>query len=389
MNAFAQERGHKVCQNIGVGKCDNPKCSLNCHAWWAHKTFRCLERFCSTLSASYIKLCGSLKMWDGATIADHKKARERLQTDLRKWEKQTGGVFRVLLCSHPTAIDRLHYDVVAYTSVSLSMARKVLKAAWTGRPRSVHKVEEIVNLDGWLKYCLKDVKRQEHEYVYLLERGKLLKQLYGCPQFGFSKAVQKEIWEELCREAHGDKRRTYYEMLENAPLRFECRKALVEMVTFILENNPSVYELKSRFRDDVRYVHVDLLKECAGLRQKRGRYEFDAVLGVPLPPSNPTERTLWERGTGQSSKDLIETFAQAASKAVMRTANKRQTEPNYRGLGFYSQCEGLTMEHIREKRELIVDGNVPAINNKLSLSPSTYTEPADLPEILRRPVARE
>jgi hypothetical protein len=389
VNVFAQERGHKVCQNIGVGKCDNPKCSLNCHAWWAYKKRRCLERYCSTLPTSYIKLCGSLKMWDGATIEDHKKARERLQTRLRKWERQTGEVFRVLLCSHPTGVNRLHYDAFAYTSVSLSNARKVLKAAWTGQPRSVHKVEEIVNVNGWLKYFLKDVKRQEHDYVFLLERGKLLKQLYGCPQFGFSKAVQKESWETLCHEDHGDRdRKTYYEMLENTPFKWECRKALVEMVTFIVENKPSVYELKSRFRGDVRYVHVDLLKECAGLRQRAGRYEFDGVLGVPLPPSNPTERQLWEQGTGQSSKDLIETFAQAASKAVMRRANKRQRDPDYRGLGYYSQSGG-TMEHLEKKRELIVD-NVPAlINNKLSLSPSTYTEPVYLPLILRRPVARE
>ena len=119
--------------------------------------------------------------------------------DCGNGEQQTGETLRVLLCSDArqdaeTGIQRLHYDVIGYSTASVDKARDAIKAVWAGMGVSLTAMRMP---EKAIRYALKYTRRNPHEFRCLLAKRNGVNQVYGmatlCRPFGTSK---DELWKE-------------------------------------------------------------------------------------------------------------------------------------------------------------------------------------------------
>ena len=291
----AQEKSHRRCQSIpihGEKGCRDPRCSLACHHRYGMKRFWVTDLFFSRLPQEYTRLYASVKMPVDATLKEHAKARSALFRNIRRYEQKTGEVLRVLLITHPTAVDQLHYDLIAYSTLSESKARKVLKEAWIGSSFSLTRMRDE---KAALMYAFKANKRQEHEYRFLLARRNGINQVYGTRSFYKGTQIIKlcsddpdtlglwirkagtsveTLWSDWRTMRYGDKelkRRTYGDAVQDTVVQSEIRKTVVQIVN----GSPSTQELRqqSRLSPGLWYYMMDAMKEC-GVGQEYGRWYF-------------------------------------------------------------------------------------------------------------------
>jgi len=308
----AQESAHQTCRNIGKRPkgCRDPKCSLDCHQRWAFKMETVIKRYMDTLPPTYRLVFGSIKLDQTATLDDWAKAYDRLQDHLRRWEKRTGHVCRLLLGADPTAVDKLHYDLIGYTSASVEDARQAVKDGWRG----VSSLTPMRSRDAAIKYFCKG-RRHRGEYRFLLVRHRKLKQLRGTQQF-FRDTSIKALWAEWRKDRFGDKPMpmpTYSDAVQNTAVQEKIR----QMVTIIANECPSKDELRKRAgmqHDMVEYVLSQLRANWWLLEDREGIYFHGTKCNLPPRPEHG--RDIWEQRTGQDANGIIKRFARVVATSI-------------------------------------------------------------------------
>jgi hypothetical protein len=113
-----------------------PRCSKQCHQAWASKEHASTVHY---LDKHLPKTCtvfrGHLHLPKGATVQDHKHARERFIANLRKWKcvrrKKAPVILELRAYTHVHAPDAQHYDYVLYSDLPEDALRPLIRRLWT------------------------------------------------------------------------------------------------------------------------------------------------------------------------------------------------------------------------------------------------------------------
>lgn len=212
---FCQTKANTRCQSHGIHeqldiKCRDPRCSLVCRNNWADKQSAVLTRFFEHhFPIGHRVYCGDLKMPNGATEPEHKAARKSFLRHVKDWQKATGWVLAIRCYSHPTAVDNLHYDFVAYTDSPLSdrTLGEQVGDLWKRSGGLRYSFSPTKNLTGLLHYVPKDTEEydQRQTTIYLLRRGGLTI-TWGTRGF-YQDTTEAKLWKECQKEWFGDRPR--------------------------------------------------------------------------------------------------------------------------------------------------------------------------------------
>ena len=197
----------------------------------------------------YTRLYGCLKMPEGVTAEAYSEAiTKSTGVSLRKWEQKTGEILVVLLCpdirqDKETREQRLHFDLIGCTSVSLDKAHDVIKGGnGAGRSSST----AMRTPEKAIRYFAKYQKPKRGEFRCLQARRDGLNNLYGmatlCKRFGTS---AKELWIEQRRIWFGDdemEKPTYQKALQHP----RVIPKVSEIITSIVLSDPTREELQRR-----------------------------------------------------------------------------------------------------------------------------------------------